>query len=146
MSVDSQPCPSDERWRCLLAGGLPATDEAALTSHLSECPVCQKLLDSIAAGTDALQAVAREVGSDDPTLVNPGRHAARAGVERTNPPADGAAPPARPHDVILPFLRLPERPGSLGRLGHYEVLEVLGRGGFGIVLRAFDASLHRVVA
>src|SRR5262249_2564337 len=32
------------------------------------------------------------------------------------------------------------------RLGHYEVLECLGRGAFGTVLRAFDESLQRVVA
>jgi WD40 repeat protein len=50
----------------------------------------------------------------------------------------GAAP--------LPFLTPPTRPGSLGRLGHYEVLEVVGTGGMGIVLRAFDDKLHRVVA
>src|SRR6185437_4275111 len=30
--------------------------------------------------------------------------------------------------------------------GHYEVLQVLGRGGFGIVFRAFDDVLHRIVA
>ena len=40
----------------------------------------------------------------------------------------------------------PTRPDSLGRLGHYEVQEVLGRGAFGIVLKAFDEKLHRVVA
>src|SRR5262249_23318525 len=36
--------------------------------------------------------------------------------------------------------------GSLGRLGHYEVLAVLGRGAFGIVVRALDDVLQRVVA
>jgi len=49
-------------------------------------------------------------------------------------------------EVDLGFLAPSNRPGALGRLGHYEVEEVLGRGGFGIVFRAFDETLHRVVA
>jgi WD40 repeat protein len=46
----------------------------------------------------------------------------------------------------LGFLQPPTKPGALGRIGHYEVLEVHGRGGFGIVLRALDDVLQRVVA
>ncbi len=46
----------------------------------------------------------------------------------------------------LSFLAASSRPDSLGRIGHYEVLQILGRGGFGIVFRAFDEVLQRVVA
>jgi serine/threonine protein kinase len=46
----------------------------------------------------------------------------------------------------LSFLAPPSEPGSLGRLDHYEVLEVIGKGGTGVVLRARDTKLLRVVA
>jgi hypothetical protein len=57
---------------------------------------------------------------------------------RTFPPDVG--------DAGLDFLAPSDKPGSLGRLGHYEVQAVVGRGGMGIVLKAFDENLHRVVA
>ena len=50
------------------------------------------------------------------------------------------------HEMILGLLTPSDRPGSLGRLGHYDVTEILGRGSFGIVLKAFDEKLHRTVA
>jgi len=37
-------------------------------------------------------------------------------------------------------------PDSLGRLHHYLLHEILGRGGCGFVLKAFDEKLERVVA
>jgi serine/threonine protein kinase len=58
----------------------------------------------------------------------------------------GGLDPAADDRAGLEFLGPATKPGSLGRLGHYEVLNVLGRGGFSTVVRAFDEKLQRVVA
>lgn len=46
----------------------------------------------------------------------------------------------------LEFLDPTDKPGCLGTLSQYEVVEVIGRGGMGLVLRAYDTKLSRVVA
>lgn len=47
---------------------------------------------------------------------------------------------------FLQYLELTERDGFIGRLAHYDVECILGRGAFGIVAKGFDTKLHRVVA
>src|SRR5262249_4599464 len=55
-------------------------------------------------------------------------------LEKTTQDADAGPPsPESAAGQLAPFLAPSARPGALGRLGHYDVLAVLGRGGFGIV-------------
>ena len=58
----------------------------------------------------------------------------------------GANADRRDDKEWLHMLSASSRPDSLGRIGHYEVLEFLGTGGFSIVLRALDTNLNRMVA
>ena len=46
----------------------------------------------------------------------------------------------------LDFLERCGTPDRLGLLAHYEILDIVGRGGMGIVLRGVDVKLNRVVA
>ncbi len=46
----------------------------------------------------------------------------------------------------IDFLAPPQQPGELGRLGPYRVLQVLGKGGMGMVFRAEDPALQRSIA
>jgi len=49
-------------------------------------------------------------------------------------------------EFLKPYLSPTEVPESLGRIGHYEIFKVIGRGGCGVVLRGYDTKLHRTVA
>lgn len=61
----------------------------------------------------------------------------------------GTLPDAQksPGDLdVLAFLSPCDKPDRIGVLDQYEVIEVVGHGGMGTVLRAFDTKLSRVVA
>ncbi len=51
-----------------------------------------------------------------------------------------------PEAETLDFLDPPRRPDRLGQLGPYEIVEVIGRGAMGVVLKAIDPTLQRTVA
>jgi serine/threonine-protein kinase len=115
-----------ERLRLLTEDRLPAAELGRLEDHLQQCAVCRKELDSLVGGESWRQAVRHYLGAD-PT-----------DCYESDPLADLEDP--------LGFLAPSDWPDSLGRLGTYEVKGVIGRGGMGVVLKAFDPALSRNVA
>ncbi len=135
-------CPEPDRLRALLDGSLPADDADALSGHLDTCEICRHTLEELVAGRESWAAIAEQLGPG-PTSADSALQQAIAALKSRDNTRTG---PETVADAAVDFLAPSEKPGSLGRLGEYEITEIIGRGGFGIVLKAFDEELHRVVA
>jgi WD40 repeat protein/serine/threonine protein kinase len=121
-------------------GSLPPGAEAEMVAHLDGCERCREALESVASGGQAWLAVARGLGADPPLpTVDWDRIA--AGLNKGN--AAAAEPDLLP---LLMSIGLADEAGRLGRLDHYALLEVIGRGSMGVVFKAFDEKLRRIVA
>ncbi len=137
--------------RALFDAALEISDAAARKAFLDQScagqPQLRARLDVLLASHDAagdfLAAPPLPPLTAKTTAIE-GAATGDAEAEKTLGYADAASPGDK--DVSLGFLAHSTKPGSLGRLGHYEVEEILGQGAFGIVLKAFDEKLHRRVA
>jgi serine/threonine protein kinase len=134
-------CPWTERCEALFDAHLPPGEQQRYEEHLESCPRCQDRFDQAEEDDSLLRNLGRQVGDPttiaaDPTLshVLERLHDARSPIRGTVEPPD------------LYFLCPSDQPGTLGTLGGYQVTEVVGQGGMGVVLKAFDPPLHRLVA
>ena len=135
-------CPGIESWQALLDDALPPDQRERCERHLESCPACQDRLDRAEECGDALLRLARQVG--DPTAAPADPTLAQV-LERLHEAKSRTRPPRRSRPTCTSS-RPTDRPDLLGTLGEYEVQEVIGQGGMGVVLKAFEPALHRLVA
>src|ERR1043165_5001998 len=142
------PCPSTDELRQLLTGSASDQQQAECARHLDQCECCQAKLEELAtAGTNVLQLVERQHEAV-PAAQSAYWPALRAAAGQAAAFAPTISPPATPRlrDSSTNFLLPASDPAYIGRLAHFDVMRVIGRGGMGIVLEAFDSRLQRNVA
>jgi serine/threonine protein kinase/predicted RNA-binding Zn-ribbon protein involved in translation (DUF1610 family) len=111
-----------------LAGGLAESENLAFEDHLESCVSCRVNLDKLAA-EDAWWDQARTY------------------LSAAEPPVNGESNGTEAMLFSLKnYLAPTDDPRMLGRIGPYDISGIVGCGGMGIVLKAFDAPLNRYVA
>jgi eukaryotic-like serine/threonine-protein kinase len=140
-------CPPTEELRELIHGSLSSDRQSLCTEHLDSCACCQARLEELATEGTNLSRVVERLHETQPLATSaywPALQGLAGGVA-----AETASLPqakSRTRDVQLTFLQPATDPAYLGRLAQFDVMRILGRGGMGVVLEAFDSRLQRHVA
>lgn len=117
---------------------------AAIEKHVESCGRCQQrlveLADSAQTTEQAVEHMKAAAGHDF-EIEN---RSSGISLEFSAALSDDVT--VEPEAVELDFLLPPTHPELLGRLGRYDVERVIGKGGMGVVLKAHDGELNRVVA
>ena len=147
MKSNSTTC-DPHRVELFLQQKLSDDEQTAFELHLDDCHDCRRRLETAAAADDAWSAV-RDSLRDPPMLPSP---SGRGGEGEDEPDDDSALDYVANEEAssgpatIVKLLAPTDDDRMIGRWGTYEVVGVVGTGGMGVVLKAFDAALNRYVA
>ena len=135
---DSGPGCEPELVKRFVSNKLADGELVRLEDHLDDCSKCQTLLETETADSDSWTEAVYSLRDSE------GWYASNTAVEDGETAGDSAEPYI--NKMVLKSLAPSDDPEMLGRIGAYEVSGVIGQGGMGVVLKAHDRSLNRIVA
>ena len=140
----AESCPQNHVWQQMLTETLAANQESTLVAHLDHCDRCRSALESLVGGADLSNVIARRLSNQDP--LDEVRLQPWIGELKELSAQLATGEREDRDEEQLKFLEPSDDPQYVGRLGRYSVIDIVGRGGMGLVLRAWDPALNRIVA
>ena len=131
-------CCSEELLQQYLAGQISPLDLKRVSTHLIECNNCRIRLNELSSSmTPPSTKIDTDEGtSQSSTAVFDGQN------EDKSSDIQFSAPYVRLMQLVGNF----DAKADKEKIGQYELREVIGRGGMGVVIKAFDTRLNRDVA
>lgn len=149
----------DDLITALVQGSLEETQEVQVAEHLNQCNRCRQRLEAKTASSDLWQDIQQTL-SEQPydaasgllstnqlMQTDVGQRLEESGDDAGDRVVGDGVPVLAPSiQHVLNSLAPTDDPEKLGRIGHHEVQGVVGAGGMGVVLKALDPALDRMVA
>ena len=141
-------CPTTEELAQVL--DQTADVDSELAGHIESCRSCQQILEWIAGDESFWRSAERSL---QVTAFEDNQYQATTRIvdsicalSRHEDPQ--ILDPLCKHEIeqMTSLLDPASHPELLGRIGRYELEQLVGRGGMGLVFRGYDTELHRVVA